>query len=92
MPMPPDVTEESAPCPGCGAAAEPEQDGQVTYYACAECGHEFSHQVRRADELLCAAGLPIVASAAQPAGVMTLKSGDSRGHVFLGPTIGRRPE
>lgn len=72
--MPPDVEEASVPCPGCGSAAEPEQDGQVTYYACTECGQEFGHQVRAPDGPLCAAGLPIQAAEERPA-------------VFLGATI-----
>lgn len=81
MPQP-DVAEEAMPCIGCGGPAEPEQDGQVTYYACldAECGQEFGHEVRRPDGPVCAAGLPI--AVAEP---------EDRS-VFLGSTISRRPQ
>ena len=75
-------------------SAQPESDGSLRYYACA-CGMEFGYALVRQDAGTCAAGLPEGArlkfSAAQPPGVMTLKSGAGRRSVFLG-AIGRRPE
>lgn len=50
---------EGTACPYCDGAAEPEQDGDVTYFACPECDGEFGH--RKADSgAFCAAGLPVV--------------------------------
>jgi hypothetical protein len=34
---------DSVPCPACGDLAEPEQDDDLTYYACV-CGYEFGYQ------------------------------------------------
>lgn len=56
--LPEQLTEESTGCIYCPGVAEPEQDGDVVYFACPECGGEFGH--RRAEQgAFCAAGLPV---------------------------------
>lgn len=72
---------EGAPCPQCGAPAEPEQDGLTVYLACPNCGSEFGYRRISQSGPACAAGLPIDAQA---------RAGP--GPVFLGATIARRPE
>jgi hypothetical protein len=72
------VVEGPAGCVYCGGVAEPEQDGDLTFHACADCGGAFGYRrVQRAGPV-CAAGLPIQIESPQP--------------VFLGTTIARRPE
>lgn len=53
-------------CTACGGRAEPEQDGDLVYYAC-ECGFEFGYR-RVEQQDTCAAGLPLamVAANARP--------------------------
>ena len=76
--------------------AMPESDGELRYYACTECGYESGYEQARQDAGACQLGVPeevrLRYSASQPPGVMTLVSGDERRSVFLGTTIGRRPE
>lgn len=67
-------------CPQCDAAAEPEQDGDVMFFACPRCGAEFGYQ-RVLRGPVCAAGYTTGEPAAQAAAP-----------VFLGTTILRRPE
>jgi len=57
--MTPDVIG-AVGCPSCGEhVAEPEQDGDLTYYACTGCSYEFGWQHRRAnDDTCCAVGIP----------------------------------
>lgn len=43
-------------CPACGDLTDPEQDGDLTYYACPGCGHEFGY-AKRAAALTCPAGI-----------------------------------
>jgi hypothetical protein len=85
--------EESSPCPYCGSQAEPEQDGEVVFFACPDCGGAFGYR-RVSQGQFCAAGLPvdIRVDAAQPPGVLSLESGGERQSVFLGNVIKRRPE
>lgn len=73
------LAEKGTPCIYCrGGFAEPEQDGDVVYFACPECGGEFGH--RKAERgAFCAAGLP-VAVPAEP------------GLPVIATTIKRRPE
>jgi hypothetical protein len=52
------LVEEGADCIYCGGPAEPEQDGDVTYLACPECGGEFGHR-KLSSGAFCAAGLPV---------------------------------
>ena len=59
------LAEEGIECPYCGATAEPEQDGDVVYFACPSCGGEFGH--RKVDRgTFCAAGLPVATAVPQP--------------------------
>lgn len=41
-----DLLDQAIPCPaGCrGQTAEPEQDDDLNFYACTECGYEFGYQ------------------------------------------------
>lgn len=73
------LAEEGRPCIYCrGGFAEPEQDGDVVYFVCPECGGEFGH--RKAERgTFCAAGLPV----ARPA---------DPGPPVIAVTIKRRPE
>jgi hypothetical protein len=91
--MQPEI-EESRPCPQCGEAAVPELDRDLKFWACPECGAEFGYVRVVSPDPVCAAGLPVevVAGAAQPPGVMTLKSGENSTSVFLGTTIQRRSD
>jgi predicted RNA-binding Zn-ribbon protein involved in translation (DUF1610 family) len=82
----------SLPCPQCGTDAEPEEDGQILWFACPQCGAEFGYQPVPLAGPLCAAGLSIRVDDAQPPGVLSLESGSERTSVFLGATIRRRPE
>jgi hypothetical protein len=86
------LVEQGAPCPYCGAAAEPEQEGDTLFYACPRCEGAFGYRRVQQPGPVCAAGLTIVADPAQPLGVMTVESGSDRRSVFLGTTIKRRPE
>ena len=81
----------SLPCPQCGADAEPEEDGQILWFACPDCDALFGYQPVPLAGPLCAAGLPVRVDDAQPPGVMSLESGGERKSVFLG-SIGRRPQ
>lgn len=87
--------EEGRLCPGCGCTAEPEQDGDVLYFAC-DCGFEFGHHRAEAPDPSCQLGIPegirLKVSAAQPPGVLSLESGAERQSVFIGGTIRRRTE
>lgn len=71
--------EGSEPCPysPCSGWGEPEQDGDVRFFACFECGGEFGYQRVQQDAETCQLGLRVVAESAGPA--------------FIGQ-IGRRPE
>lgn len=82
-PPEPAFFEKSASCPQCGGVAEPEQDGDVVYFACSDedCGAEFGHRRAVQPGPVCAAGLPV--EVREPAAAAP---------VFLGTTITRRPE
>jgi hypothetical protein len=47
----------SVQCPACGELAEPEQDGDLTYYACG-CGNEFGYQRVVQEDSSCQLGVP----------------------------------
>jgi hypothetical protein len=47
---------ESADCPACGEQAEPEQDGDLTYFAC-DCGFEFGYQQEVQQDSSCQLGI-----------------------------------
>jgi len=91
-PPEPAFFEGSVTCPYCGGEAEPEQDSDVTFFACRDCGGEFGYRRAVQSAPVCAAGLTIAADPAQPPGVMTVESGSDRRSVFLGDVIKRRPE
>lgn len=93
--------DEPVPCfdPECaevGGMAEPESDGDLRYYACTTCGYEGGYEQVRQDAGGCQLGIPeeirVKYSASQPPGVVTLEAGSARRSVFLGTTIGRRPQ
>jgi hypothetical protein len=49
---------EARECPSCGDRAQPEQDGDLIYYACG-CGHEFGYQrVQQEQDSSCQLGVP----------------------------------
>jgi hypothetical protein len=91
-PPEPAFFEGSVTCLYCGGEAEPEQDSDVIFFACKDCGGEFGYRRPVQAAPVCAAGLTIVADPAQPPGVVTLESGSDRRSVFLGDVIKRRPE
>jgi hypothetical protein len=65
------LAEEGTPCIYCrGGFAEPEQDGDVVYFACPECGGEFGHH-KAARGSFCAAGLPVAVPAPGPPVIAT---------------------
>jgi predicted RNA-binding Zn-ribbon protein involved in translation (DUF1610 family) len=56
-------------CPSCNALAEPDEDGDLTFYACPLCGHEFGYRRRTAGSAAsatCAAGIPVHPEATTP--------------------------
>lgn len=64
------LAEESTGCIYCPGVAEPEQDGDVVYFACPDCGGEFGH--RKAERgAFCAAGLPVAVAAPEPVLIAT---------------------
>lgn len=77
--MQPEI-EESQPCPQCGALAEPEQDWDLKFWWCKECGAEFGYARVVPPGPVCAAGLPLASAAEESQAV------------FLGMTIKRRPD
>jgi hypothetical protein len=96
---------DSVPCPACGELAEPEQDGDVTFYACG-CSYEFGYQrVAQEQDSSCQLGVPeeirkgySLAHLATLEGLtpaeearLTGFSGPSESAVFLGYPV-RRPE
>jgi hypothetical protein len=91
-PPEPAFFEGSTECPYCGGEAEPEQDGDVIFFACTACDGEFGYRRAVQAAPVCAAGLVIADGPAQPPGVMTVESGSDRRSVFLGDVIRRRPE
>jgi radical SAM superfamily enzyme YgiQ (UPF0313 family) len=80
IPPPELAVEGTTGCIYCGGRAEPEQDGDLFFFACPECGNEFGHR-RVQQEQVCAAGLPV-----------TVQEPGPQAPVFLGSTISRRPE
>jgi hypothetical protein len=53
-------TAESRPCydPECAGTAEPEQDGDHRYWACAACGFAFGYEKVAQTATVCSAGVP----------------------------------
>ena len=82
----------SLPCPQCGTDAEPEEDGQILWFACPQCGAEFGYQPVPLAGPVCAAGLSIRVDDAQPPGVLSLESGGERTSLWLGDISVRRPQ
>jgi hypothetical protein len=81
VPAPPEpVVEGSTGCIYCPGTAEPEQDGDLLFFACPDCGNEFGYRRVQQDGPVCAAGLPVAVAEPVPA------------PVFLGAVISRRPE
>ena len=89
---------DTAECPSCGEQAEPEQDGDVQYFAC-WCGFEFGYSVVKEEET-CAAGFSLthlatlngLTSAETDRLVYGGKPPQSESAVFLGSLIPVRPE
>lgn len=54
-----DIVRESRPCfdPECSGTAVPEQEWDLVYLACEECGSEFGH-MRVSAEPDCSRGVP----------------------------------
>jgi tRNA(Ile2) C34 agmatinyltransferase TiaS len=47
------------PDPECGGRAVPEQDGELVYWQCEDCGYEFDYdQQRNPDADACQLGIP----------------------------------
>jgi hypothetical protein len=78
--------EVARECPSCWGPAEPEDDGETRFWACAdpECGYEFGHLRLPAADPSCQLGVPehVRRAASPPA---------ARSEPFF-PTIGRRPQ
>lgn len=71
-------------CPSCGEAAEPEEEDGVFKYVCG-CGFEFGHRRLDQPEDACSLGIP----------EDVRRGADTRPQdqsVFLGTSIGRRPQ
>lgn len=87
------ISRDSVRCndPACGGRAEPEQDGDHTYFECVECGYAFAFQrvetVAVNPEGRCSVGIPedVRRAASQP---MTNALAASRPLPLL--SIGRR--
>lgn len=89
------IRAETVPCadPGCRGRAEPEQDGDHTYFECEECGYAFGFT--RSETVLayrddnCAVGVPedIRRAASQPM-TNALRASDPLPLL----SIGRRPD
>jgi hypothetical protein len=63
-------TAQTRPCPDpeCPGLAEPEEDGDHRYWACAECGYESGYEKTKSTATVCSAGVPQVIPA-EPAPV-----------------------
>lgn len=66
----PEQMAESTGCLYCAGIAEPEQDGDVVYFACPECEGEFGHR-KVTSGAFCAAGLPVPAPEPGPPVIAT---------------------
>jgi hypothetical protein len=75
-------------CPG---RMEPEEDGDVRYWACATCGSETSYIRVRQSANACQLGLNITVDPAMPPGVAALEGSNGRHHIFIGDIPVRRP-
>lgn len=91
-PPEPAFFEAGTGCLYCSGTAEPEQEGDVIYFACPACGGTFGYRRVVQSAPVCAAGLTIAVDPAQPPGVLSAESGSDRRSVFLGSVIKRRPE
>jgi hypothetical protein len=77
----------------CGGAAEPEEElaegGMLCYWRCTQCEMEFGYELVPDESAAgsCSLGIPegVRRKASTPVP-------DSPAHVFLGTTIGRRPQ
>jgi predicted RNA-binding Zn-ribbon protein involved in translation (DUF1610 family) len=58
--LPEPLAEESVGCIYCPGTAEPEQDGDVVYFVCPDCGNAFGYR-KAGSGAFCAAGLPVPA-------------------------------
>jgi hypothetical protein len=76
--------EETRPCgdPGCQGQGEPEEDGDLHYYACTTCGYEYGWEFQKQTTPGCQLGVPEdIRRRAQPP--------QKQGPISV--TIGRRP-
>jgi hypothetical protein len=72
---------------------EPEEDGDVRYWACTACGSETSYVRVRQPANTCQLGLKIQTDPSLPPGVAALEVEGSNGrhHFFIGDIPIRRP-
>jgi hypothetical protein len=85
------VTCGDPECPESQPSAQPEADGDLRYYACL-CGYEFGFEKAAPAEGNCSLGVPEEVRRA-----VSIEPGSSAPPqgpqpVFLGTTIGRRPQ
>jgi hypothetical protein len=90
--MPDRWVDEPVPCldPECaeaGGMAEPESDGELRYFACSTCGYEGGFEMARQSEGTCQLGISEDVRRAA-----SFEPRQDPQPVFLGTTIGRRPE
>ena len=93
--QPEPLAAESVLCVICQAGiAEPEQEGDLLFFTCPECGSLFGYRQAEPSGPVCAAGLPVSirADPAQLPGVATIDTGAEQRKVFLGVTIKWRAE
>lgn len=87
--------EDAAECPSCGATAQPEQDGDVTYWSCG-CGYDWGYQAVPSTDPSCQLGIPEETRRFASGGIIPadqVPTGD-RVPVWLTqhPVIPRRPD
>ena len=90
------VTCRDPECPEPQPSAQPELDGDLLVYAC-PCGYEFPAVRPVQQEGSCAAGVPedvrrLLSIAGRSVDIPMPELTEQGRKVFLGPTIGRRPE
>lgn len=75
----------------CGGTAEPEDElaegGTLRYYVCLRCEMEFGHELKRDEAVAGSCSLGIPEGVRKAASLAPQDQG-----VFLGATIGRRPQ
>lgn len=89
---------EAKPCadPDCHGMAEVEQDGELKYLACPECGYEFGWERVLPPSAIaggesCSVGIPEATRRAVSGIAEAAQQKAAQGRTDLGSTIGRRP-